>query len=878
MFWGANISLGILMSIILVGGIRLFGGSSLPWLHVVYLTGGCLLIFIAVNLLLLSYWVLPPLKHLLLIAKGLGKEESSPPPRPIRIHELDELDQLLRSNTRGTRDLVQAANAFLDQGDRQPMPPGSENDILGNTFQRFVHTLGAIENHISEIIKGHLFIEVPEELQETKLGDALHAMTTELRTILAKVRRETKNISMASAKIAGMSQQGSRNAITETQAIESISSAIHEVAGNLREVMQNIKRQGDSLDKTFTDIQDMLISTEQINSSVELLSASAEATARSISEIHEFMQEIEGHAQSLAQISETISTEAKDGGEAVGEVIGGIQTIKSTVENAATAIRRLGTESERIGEILEVINGVAEQTNLLALNASIIAAQAGEHGRGFAVVAGEIKELAERTRTSTKEIEIIIRALQTEVEHGTVAMQRCLAAVGQGVELANRSGQILEKIVQSIQGAREMAATLAQATVTQTENSQQVHSATDQITQKIEELSTTASKQAQDSAHLAEMANILKDVTQHIDQSAITQLQGVDAIVEAMEDIQDLVQRNASIAHQLAASSEELGGLESNLAEDMGHFLVTRPQLPPNFDQGRPTIAFVYPGAPFFFGDMYQGIQHLSSAKQFQSIALDSQNDPVLQAEYVNWLMRQDWLKGIILAPLDEQTSGSIIADARKHKIPLVVVDRSAKNANIIVLSDNKQGGEYAAEALREKLTQESVVLVCGSRNVSSLFNRMEGFFKKATAYRWQVVELFISAVDIKQARQSIQEGLRLNPKAEGIFLTNEPATLAYLELLREGKISERNLRAVGYDINAEIAEAIADGRLLGTIFQDPRKLGSTAMQEWLTLYQQPPTATSATPKEVFVPVKKITKENLPSEWLHSKDHKSLRE
>jgi methyl-accepting chemotaxis protein/ABC-type sugar transport system substrate-binding protein len=874
-FWVANISVGILMTVLIAGGIHLFGSRALHRLDILYLGGVYTLILIAVNLILLSYWVVPPLKQLLLLAKYSEKKDISLPQRTIRIHELEELNQVLRVNAGNVKDLVQASNEFLDKGERQQLVLSSDDDTLGKTFQRFVTILDTVETHIGEMSKGHLFIEVPEKLQNTKLGDSLDVMTAELRTTIARIRMETKNISMVSARIAGMSQQGSRNATTETQAIENISSSIHEVAGNLREVMQNIRRQGESLDKTFTDIEDMLASTEDINSSIELLSASAEATSRSISDIHKFMQEIEEHARSLAQISETISTEARDGGQAVGEVIEGIQTIKSTVEEAATAIRLLGDESERIGEILGVINGIAEQTNLLALNASIIAAQAGEHGRGFAVVAGEIKELAERTRTSTKEIEEIIRSLQAEVNHGTVAMRHCLEAVGEGVKLANRSGEILEKIVGSIQGAKTMASTLAQATVTQTENSQQVNYATEQITQKLEELYTTASKQAKDSTHLAEMANILKDVTQHIDQSAITQLQAVDAIVHSIEEIQDMVQRNAQIAHQLTVSSDELGALESNLAENIGYFLVAKPPLPPDFDPGHATIAFVYPGAPFFFNYIYQGIQKVLSGKHFQSITLDSQSDPVLQAESVNWLMRQEWLKGIIIAPIDEQTGGSIIADARKHKVPLVVVDRSAKNANSVVLSDNTQGGGYAAEILREKLTKESVVLVCGSRHISSLFNRMEGFFRKATAYRWQIVELFISAVSIEQAKQTIQEGLRLNPKAEGIFLTNEDASLAYLALLRESKLLGQKLYAVSYDINAEIAKAIADGSLIGTIFQDPPTLGSTAMQELLSLIQQQPLQKSLTPKEVLVPVKKITKENLPSEWLRSKDNNS---
>lgn len=579
------------------------------------------------------------------------------------------------------------------------------------------------------------------------------------------------------------------------------------------------------------------------------------------------MQEIDQHAHSLAGISETVSAEATEGGTAVSTVIEGIQTIKLTVEDAAVAIRRLGEESGRIGEILEVINGVAEQTNLLALNASIIAAQAGEHGRGFSVVADEIKELAERTKTSTQEIGDIIRALQHEVTQGTMAMQRCLEAVDDGVVLANQSGEILDTIVQSIQGARKMAASLADATVTQTKNSEQVHLATEQVTQKIDDLSTTATQQAEDSTHLAEMANILKDVTQHIELSANTQLQATDAIVNSIEEIQILAQLNAQIAYDLATSSEELAVLESNLAEDMGHFLITPPPLPDWFDASRPTVVFMFPGAPFFYSYIYEGLQHVLADQNYQTLAFDSQNDPILQAEYFTWSLRQPWLKGLVLCAFDEQTGGRIVLGARKAEVPLIVVDRSSHNAMISVFSNNRQGGEAAAEIMYEALSGNPTVVACGPRNITSMFNRMEGFFQESRSYGWRVVEAFTTIMNIEEAKQSMLEIIQRDPDVKGIFLTNEHASLAYLELIKEKHFAQREISAVCYDINADIAQAIADGRILGTIFQDPSQLGKAAGQKLLDIFQQPALATPDSPQEILTPVKKITRENIGTYW-----------
>jgi methyl-accepting chemotaxis protein/ABC-type sugar transport system substrate-binding protein len=866
-FFGASIVTGVISSVVIASGVRLLGNNSLHWLDILWIGGIFTLFFIIIQLLLLSFWVIPPLKWFVQIAKFSENKNLSFFPRPIWIRELHRLAYLLQSNLDYSNGLARIGHEVLERGGRQEIKPRSEADNMGKAFQQLMNTLGALEELVEEITRGNLTIHVPKELRETKIGQVFRVMVIEIRQSVMLFRKETRNVSDSSARVSAMSQQGSRNAAMETYAVENISSSTQQVAGNLQEAIQNIRLQVDSLDNMFTATEKMISSIQDINDGVELLSSLAESTAQSIHEIHEFTKEIEGHAQSSAQISETVATEAKDGLNSVGSVIEGIHTIKSTVEGAAEAIQRLGNESERIGEVLAVINDVAEQTNLLALNASIIAAQAGEHGRGFSVVADEIKELAERTRASTKEIAEIIQSVQNEVAQGMTAIQSCLQAVEEGVTLANQSGSVLKKIVRSIQGAKKMASTIASATVTQAENSQQVKDSTKQVTQKLEELYEIVKNQAQESAQIADVINFLKEITQLIDQSAITQLKETEAIVESIKEMQKLVHRNANMAHQLAESSNELGALKGNLAENLGRFFVTKQQLPANFDQNKPTIAFVRHGSDFFFEYIYEGIQNALPPEKFQSIAINSEGNPVKQAVNVNWLLQQPWLAGVILAPVDEHIGSHLVTDVMEHGAAIVIVDFMIEDAGVCVLSDNTRGGTYAAEILREALPDESVVIVFGSRNFNSLACRMNGFSEKAKLYQWTVMEIFSFVGDIKQAKKTVLEGLQLFPDAQGVFLTNETTVLAYLELIREEKIPKRTLHVVGFDMTTEIAEAIADGRLCGAIIQDPSQFGRVATQEILNLLQQN-SETPHIPKEILVPVKKITKENVPSEFI----------
>lgn len=828
------------------------------WWHTFVMAGVWLLVAFITRQFICTPNLFTPLQRL---AHMLRTKQPQPLQDGHGVIELQDAIRLCGEMLESAQTLVHQSDAILRTGVASTPLSADANHPFQRAFSRVVDAFADLEQLFDAMTNGDLGIQIPEALLDTKIGKEFNKMKLEIREVMLRVRREVLNISKASAEIAALSQQGSQNAHTETESVENISSSIHEMAGNLREVMQNITRQGDSVEKTFTDIENMVTSIEIVYNSVELLSSSADSTARSIDDIHKFMQQIQQHAHSLAEISETISKEAHGGVASVGEVIEGIRTIKETVEDAAATIQRLGRESDRIGEILEVINGIAEQTNLLALNASIIAAQAGAHGRGFSVVAEEIKELAGRTRASTKEIASIIRSLQTGAAQGIAAMGNCLQAVDIGVSLSNAAGSILKTIMESIQGARDMATMLAEATVKQTQNSQQVTFATERITQKLDELHDTAVTQSRDSAHLAEMASILKDATQHIEQSAMTQLEVMDAIVASIEGIQGLVKRNADIAHYLASSSEELEMLGSNLSEHMGHFLTSTFNLPAGFQETRPTIVFLYPGAPSFYGAIYRGIAQ-EAGSRFQTLELDCQNDSVSQAEYVHWLQRQPWFAGLLLTPFDEHTGGRIVADMLKKKKPIVVVDRLANHAPLTVLSDNKQGGIAAAELMKEVVPEGSIVFTCGPRNIHSIFHRMQGFAGQGKQYRWNTIDAFTSLMNIEEAKQGILSAYHRYQGVKGIFVTNEHASLAALELLKEGKIPA-SVHVVTYDVNEEISEAIQRGMLRGTIFQDPEKIGRMAVQEFFALHAQGVAQPADAPRVVLAPVKKVTKENL---------------
>jgi twitching motility protein PilJ len=159
-------------------------------------------------------------------------------------------------------------------------------------------------------------------------------------------------------------------------------------------------------------------------------------------------EEVSNNAERAADVARHSVEVAHKGGDAVRRTIDGMNTIRETIQETSKRIKRLGESSQEIGNIVELINDIAEQTNILALNASIQASMAGEAGRGFAVVADEVQRLAERAANATKQIEVLVRTIQTDTNEAVVSMERSTTDVVGGALLAENAGAALEEIEQ----------------------------------------------------------------------------------------------------------------------------------------------------------------------------------------------------------------------------------------------------------------------------------------------------------------------------------------------------------------------------------------------------------------------------------------------
>lgn len=232
-------------------------------------------------------------------------------------------------------------------------------------------------------------------------------------------------------------------------------------------------------------------------------------------------------ANSTASTAVAAKAAAEEGGKIVAETVNGMKRIAAVVKQSAVTVQELGKSSTQIGEIIGVINDIADQTNLLALNAAIEAARAGEQGRGFAVVADEVRKLAERTTKATKEIATMIKKIQIDTMGAVTSMQEGTKQVDDGIRLADKAGASLTEIVGISQKVTDMVSQIAAA-------SERQSSASEQISRNVEAISAVTGETAHATKQITNAAEDLNRMTQTLqDLVGKFKLSGDDRVVNA---------------------------------------------------------------------------------------------------------------------------------------------------------------------------------------------------------------------------------------------------------------------------------------------------------------------------------------------------------
>ncbi|TAM72903.1 methyl-accepting chemotaxis protein [bacterium] len=298
------------------------------------------------------------------------------------------------------------------------------------------------------------------------------------------------------------------------------------------------RRLGGAVETEAAAVEEMVASIRSVSDTMGGLADTVNGVASAIAEMATSISQVAGNAQNANELSLQANTKAVDGGKAVEQLVQSTREIADDIGNVVRRMEELGEASARISNIVEVIDTIADQTNLLALNAAIEAARAGEHGRGFAVVADEVRKLAENSAASTKEIGLLVRDIQQKTAEVVTSTTASGEKARLGLEMADRAGRAISEILASVTESSHLISQISLTAREQAGGSRAIVESVEQMNTLMRSVTTSLDEQntsnAQMSATVAAMHRLTNSVIEAIDQQR-TAMESVARLAAELE-------------------------------------------------------------------------------------------------------------------------------------------------------------------------------------------------------------------------------------------------------------------------------------------------------------------------------------------------------
>ncbi len=419
-----------------------------------------------------------------------------------------------------------------------------EIGAISKAFDALINYMQGMGEAATSISNNDLSVKITPKSTKDELGNAFAQMIAGLQKVIGQVTNSANSVAAAAGQLAKASEQSGE--------------ATNQIATTIQQVAKGTAEQTEGVTKTASAVEQMSRAIDGVARGAQEQATAVTKASQVASRISQAIEQVTNNAQAVTRDSAEAARYSRDGAKTVRETITGMEAIRSKVGLSAAKVEEMGTRSEEIGAIVETIEDIASQTNLLALNAAIEAARAGEQGKGFAVVADEVRKLAERSSLATKEIAGLIKGIQKTVSEAVSAMKESAGEVESGVVRANSAGEVLNNILEAAESVYKQAEEAGSAAARVSVAAGELVGAVDSVSAVIEENTAATEQMAANSSELTQSIETIASVSE--ENSA------------AVEEVSASTEEVSAQVEEVSASAASMMDMAKNLQQIVAQF------------------------------------------------------------------------------------------------------------------------------------------------------------------------------------------------------------------------------------------------------------------------------------------------------------------
>ncbi len=449
---------------------------------------------------------------------------------------------IAKALSKRTKAIVSAATR-LSNGETDLEAPDTGNDEIGSLGQAFAKIAGYLQHMASmatEVANGNLTVKIEPICEGDTLGNSFLRMTDSMRMLIGALSSSVGAAVESSKSLVGSSKSSNDANLSVMDAMRHVAEMAQQTAGTSRQIAGGSEQLAQSATLAADAMERLRLAIEEVQASSKMQQQSADHVDDGARSLESAVSRLLTAAQAMEQSADTTGKAAQEGAVAVEGAISGMLTIREQVEATADRVKQLDQRGQEIGAIVETIDQIAEQTNLLALNAAIEAARAGEHGRGFAVVADEVRKLAERSALATREIAGLIASVRSTVEETVTSMAR-------------NSEQVIKESAKS----------------------QQAGEAFQHIVSQVSAVSADISNMTEQARDMATSIQQVQTAIEQVASSAVRNLETVEHVVEYGDNVGQAILTVASVSQETAAGAQEMSAAAADFSRNAEQVLET---------------------------------------------------------------------------------------------------------------------------------------------------------------------------------------------------------------------------------------------------------------------------------------------------------------